>query len=88
MRRLTALLVLIATASSGTADTTASAAAGDRLVLTVVVPYPAPGQETVRAPGPYTVSGPKFQELQRDVEAVVALLGNKTEWWDTGPDAA
>ena len=58
------------------------------MVLSLVVPYPVPGQETVRAPGPHTVSGPKFKELQRDVEAVVAQLGNKTEWWDTGPDAA
>jgi hypothetical protein len=88
MRRLTALLVLVAVASSGTADTPSSGPAGDRLVLTIVAPYPAPGQENLRLPGPYTLSGSKFKELQRDVEAVVAQLGKKTEWWDTGPDAS
>jgi hypothetical protein len=82
MGRLIALLLLIATASSGTADTTATATAGDRLVLTLVVPCPVP------VPGPYTVSGPEFKELQRDIEAVVAQLGNETEWWDTGPEVS
>jgi hypothetical protein len=88
LRRLIALLVLIAAASSGIADAPTSGTAGDRLVLKVVVPYPGPGHENARVPAPYTLSGSKFEGLQRDVEAVVAELGNKTEWWDMGPDAS
>jgi len=82
VKRLTALLLLFTTATTGFAEPAASGAAGDRLVLTWVVPCP------LDVPGPYTVSGPKFKELQRDVEAVVAQLGNQTEWWDTGPDTS
>jgi len=35
-----------------------------------------------------TITGAKFQALQKDITTVVALLGDQTIWTDFGPDAS
>jgi hypothetical protein len=66
----------------------ATAMAEDHLVLIQYSGLPPPGRPADNVAVRYTISGEKFRRVQKDVEAVVQLLGTKTVWWDVAPDAS
>jgi len=64
-----------------------SSSAADRVVVTQVSSAHVP-KGTNASPSTTTLSGPDFKKIEENVKAVISLLGNKTEWWDVGPDAS
>jgi len=63
--------------------------AEDRLTITRKGGFPTVRMKgTNSAPVATVINGPRFKALQKDIEEVIRLMGDKTEWWEVGPDAA
>lgn len=69
-----------------------TAIAEDRIIVrqdSLSPPITPPGQQRKTASSlGITIAGTDFKQLEKRVQDVVALIGNKTEWQDLGPDAA
>jgi len=58
------------------------------MVITYVSGMPVPGQKSTNALAKtIMLADPEFKGIKKDVEEVIQLLGEKTEWSDFGPDA-
>lgn len=84
MRTLAVLFLLFTTFGT--------AIAADRIIVrheSLSPPIIPPGQQRKNVnPPEVTISGAGFKQLEKRVQEVVALLGDKSDWQDLGPDAA